>query len=413
MTGDIDIYSKMHFKDINEAGNIIAYIDFDQLIDKQFILKYMNDIVNLNPELKKAFVDISGNVLFNTVDNFDINQHYKIKYNHFEKFDKYINNLLNEKFKMEVKWMILWCIDKEFNKSRVYIKIHHSYGDGYKIFKMVLQPIDNKVIDITKQLQKNKNTLFEKIYYYFIGTIILLLVTLKNLFKLLISNEKKDGNGVGNEEKEGKEGKEGKTDYIICKKLNFTKIKEYTKKHNITINDFLYFLMVRVDKLYFKRNKDLQVVSPINISGINNLNNICPVITVINNSQENNILLKQIHHTFSYLKYSLFIPLFNYMLNIVASINIDILSFLHNTVSTNCDYSFSNVIGPQLNVFKNMKITDIHFLLKCSKNLILYNIISSGDNINITCTFKEGRVENKKRFKKCIYKVYSDLVLDG
>jgi hypothetical protein len=402
----IDIYSKVHFEDIDEISGILAYLDFDQILDEKWILKYMDDLVNLNPILKQAFVNISDNISLKTVDNFDINQQYDIKYTKHKNFDKYISSLLNDKFKMETKWFVLWCIDKKTNKSRWYVKMHHSYADGYKLIQMLLQPIYNNTVDITKQFKRKKN-IFESMYYYFIGTIILFIITIKNLMNLMINNHGKNSN-------DDKDGKNDKTDcdYIICKKLKFAKIKEYTKKNNITINDFLYLLMIKADKLYFKRNKDLQIFTQVNISGINNLNNICPVINVINNSQYINILSKQIHETFNHLKYSLFVPLLNYILNIVGSINIEILSFLHNIVTNDCDYAFSNVIGPQFNEFKDMKITDIHFFSKSKNNIIIYNIISSGDNINITCTFEEGRIKNKKKFKKCIYKVYSDLVLN-
>jgi len=396
----IDIYSKMHFKDVNESSNMMCYLDCNQILDEKWILKYMDDFVNFNPILKQEFVDISDNILLKTVDNFDINQQYDIKYTDHKKFDKYISSLLNEKFKIETKWFLLWCIDKKTNKSRIYFKIHHSYADGYKVMQMIMKPFNNNNdINVTTKLKRSKNNFFESMYYYFIGTIILFIISIKNLIKLIFYKNDKT------------EEKNDNIDYIIFKKLNFTKIKEYTKKHNVTINDLLYLFIVKADKLYYKRNKDLQIFTSVNISGINKMNNICPIINVINNSKDTYSLLKEIHETFNYFKYSLFVPVFSYIFNIIVSINNDILLILNDNCMNNSDYTFSNMIGPDLKDFGDLKVTGIHCFVKTNK-IIKYIIISSGDNINITCTFKEGLIKNKKKFKKCIYKVYSDLVLN-
>jgi hypothetical protein len=407
MTGD-NVYSNIFKKDSNENCNIITYIDFDKVIDEKWFLKYITDIVNSNSFLKQT-------VDFKTVNNFDINKHFTIKYASYNKFDKCINSLLNDCFEMEIKWFFVLYIDKELNKSRMYFKIHHAYLDAYSLIKMLTNGlVKNNTIDIKKQFIRNNKNIFEKIYYYFIGTIIILLTTIKNLIQILISTKVKIN--------EKNDKKNYKSDYITCKKLNFTKIKEFTKKHNITINDFLYLIVVKADKLYYKKNKDLKIQNAIYVSNSNKLNNTCCFFNIINNSQDNNILIKKIHETFNYVKFSLFIPILNYVINnIIPNINInndnnnntDILSFLSNIINNDFDYGFGNVIGPSFNDFKDdLKPTDFNYLLKTTGNHVCYCIVSSGDNINITCTFKEGRIKNKKKFKKCIYKVYSDLVLN-
>ena len=54
-------------------------------------------------------------------------------------------------------------------------------------------------------------------------------------------------------------------------------------------------------------------------------------------------------------------------------------------------------------------IEDIHFLTLAKDKEIVFNIISSNDNINIICSFKEGVIGDKKRFEECIYKAYESL----
>ena len=83
---------------------------------------------------------------------------------------------------------------------------------------------------------------------------------------------------------------------------------------------------------------------------------------------------------------------------------------MYKNLTTSFDYIFSNIIGPS---FKNdnCKITDIHFLTTANSKEIIYNIISFENNINLICSFmKNGPIQNKKRYEKCIYKAY-DLLL--
>ena len=70
---------------------------------------------------------------------------------------------------------------------------------------------------------------------------------------------------------------------------------------------------------------------------------------------------------------------------------------------------FSNIIGPSFNNL-NINITDIHFLTNTKNTEIIYNIISSGHNINIICSFKNGIIKDKKQFEQCIYEAYNILV---
>jgi hypothetical protein len=77
----------------------------------------------------------------------------------------------------------------------------------------------------------------------------------------------------------------------------------------------------------------------------------------------------------------------------------------------NVDYMLTNVIGPKIDNI-HLKITDSHFITTAKSKEIIFNIISSGDKMNITCSFKKGIVKNKKRFERCIYKAYKQLIHD-
>ena len=399
-------FSKIYHNDVAEAFSILVYIDIDTILDHESITNYMNKVVEKNSILRQTIKEENGCLIFNTSDDFKIKEHYTIKYKKSKNFKVYINKLINEKFNMEIKWKFIWCIDKESKKSRCYFKIHHAYADGYKIINILLNTFKEYDIDISNKLKRKTNFL-DTIYYYFIGTIILIILNIRIIFNLLY---KKKCNNINS----------NKTDYVILKKIKLQEVKDYTKKHNITINDFLYFLMVKTDKMYRSYQKELFTISLVNTSGIKQTNNVCPIINTISNSESDNFLKTSIHNIFNNLKYSAFVPLLNYFISILSEyICKDSLSNLYNIIINNTDYVFSNVIGPDMKNFMNSYeknyifffIKDVHFLTTSKNNEVMYNIISFGDYINIVCSFKKsGFIQDKKKFKACLYKTYENII---
>ena len=281
-------FSKIYHKDLSEAFSIITYIDIDAILEPNLIKDYINKVVEQNLILKQSIKEEKTCLVFNTCNNFKIEEHYCIKYIKSKKFNDYIYKLSNEKFNMEVKWKFIWCIDKESKKTRFYFKIHHAYADGYKIINILTSPFKEDGVDNSKKLKRKTNFL-DTIYYYFIGTIILTILNIKIIVSF-IYNRKYNKSTNNND---------NSNDYVILKKIKLQEVKDYTKKNNITINDFLYFLMVKTDKTYRSEEKDLYTISLVNISGIRETNNVCPVINKINNSKSYNYLKTNIHNFFN------------------------------------------------------------------------------------------------------------------
>ena len=102
----------------------------------------------------------------------------------------------------------------------------------------------------------------------------------------------------------------------------------------------------------------------------------------------------------------------HYILNNISEyICIDTLTDIYNSFINNSDYVFSNVIGPDVKSILCFPIKSIHFLTTPKNNEVMYNIISCGDYINIICSFKEGGfIQDKKKFKDCFYKTYSEII---
>ena len=391
--------TKIFSNDKNNSFAILTYVDFENELTYVDMLNYVNNIINNNPILKQDIIRQNNTFILKDIENYDINNYFSINYINKGKFNSYIKYILNNTNFSNI-FYLLYCIDKKNKVSRIYVKINHAYADGYKLANML----------ITKPFFKNynvpefkRNTSFLKtIYHYIIGTIVLLVMNIK-LFSEIIFKYKTE-----------KINKECDTDFIICKPFILDKIKKFVSTNNITINDFLYSLMIKTDKLYTKKNRNIQTGSPINISKIEINNNMCPLLNSINNSLDNKTLLQQVHNTFNNFKYSLFIPFLSFIINIIFQyVNIDTISFLYDSIFYDCDYVYTNITGPSIkNICANpdVKLNNIHFLTKSKGDAITFNIISSDNNINIICSFKKGKIKNKKRFEKCIYKAYKSLI---
>ena len=377
----------------NDSYCILTYIDVDDLWSNEKIVSFMNEIIDKNAILKQTIIEKDNLLYLDEVKSFQLTDYYTIEYTDKANFNNYISTLLNTEFMTDSKWKFLWCVDKEANKMRYYFKIHHAYADGYKVIEILTSP-EKEQTNITEKFKRSSagSTLLSKC----IGFFLLLLLNIRVFINILF-----------NKNTNGKERSIG-TDYIICNSFKFDEIKIFTKANKLTVNDFLYALMIKADRLYKNEERIITTCSPINVSGRNNTNNMCPIFNRINNGHDNSTLLKKINTTFNHFKNSLFIPVLSWLINTFTPyISLEILTLFYDSIANNSDYTFSNIIGPSI---KEYKLEDIHFLTSPKNNEIVYNIISSGNNVNIICSFKEGLITDKARFEQCIYDAYDSLM---
>jgi len=179
-----DNFKVRNFYNDKDPFYILAYIDLDYLFSKKLIINYINDLIKKNSVLNKGIIVKNSTVFLEDVKSININDHYIIKYTKSKNFNKYIDNLLNNDIKTEAKWCLFVYINKVFKKTRFYFKIHHAYTDGYNLIKLLTSPFQE--IDNTKKF-KRKTNILHTLYYYFIGTYILLFVTIKAFFNLLFN----------------------------------------------------------------------------------------------------------------------------------------------------------------------------------------------------------------------------------
>lgn len=395
-----NMVSKILAKDDNNAYSILTYIDIDEEFNEEIILNYLHEIIKNNPILKQNFIEKNGQYVLYDIEPFDIHKCLTIEYTKKSNFNIYMKSLLNRDF-TEYKFYMFFCIDKEQKKSRLYFKIHHTYVDGYKLINMLTQPMFKKQEDNKLPIFKRKTDFFTSIYYWIIGTITLIIVNIMIFFKFIFF-PKNENNNTNN--------KNTITDFIICKSFSFSEIKKFVEKRNMSVNDFLYALMIKTDKIYTQKANLLQTISSINVSKLNETNNLCPIFNTVDNSLDNDSLFKNVNSTFNNFKYSLFIPFLSIIMNnIVTQFKISNIAGYYDKIINNSDYIYSNIIGPLVDKL-TVKITDIKFLTTAKNTAIVYNIISCKNNVNVICSFQKDIIKDKALFKKCIYKAYNDLM---
>ena len=405
---------------------IITYVDFNVVLTKDLIINYITDIYEKNSVLQNKICIENNIITSRKYEQYNINDHFEIKYIVNKYFDKYLrkmaNNNSNNCGKSLLDWFFLFCIEKKNNKSRLIFKINHSKCDGEKLKNMlrcskvlntdyakIISPENISGKNVAEQFFSRKATFCDKIYYHIIGVIMLLKLNLKALAMLFFYFIKKILNNIFDDKKnKNKEKKEkiNKIKFITCKSLPLHKIRAVAKMKNITINDLLYSILVRADSLYYQKKRNILTLSPISLNKVNSINNnFLPIVNIINNSYSKNDLFEKVNFIFNSYKYSSYLFFFNKLAECFSHIlNFDIFS-IYNNSSTSFDYIFTNIIGPEVT---NNDINDIRFLVTPVNNEIIYNIISSKNKMNIVCSYSNNSI-NKKTFKKCIYEAYNEL----
>ena len=383
---------------------ILVYADINTVLQEEQFIDMLMRCIKKNPILNKCFINIKGNLYLEDDTSLTITDNYCIKSLKSEQFDNEAYAMLNKHLTMKKKWFCLYCFDKQENKSCILFKINHAYADGYQLMKILSAMFSVEEEDITGRFKRTAPTTFNQLYYLIIGTVLLLIKTSYFLCKMLKnylyanSNVNEDINKTT-----------AHTDYVLCKTFNFDTIKSFTKRENITVNDFLYALMIKTSYLYSKKPQRIYAGTPFNVSKMSSNNNFIPIALTIKNNLDSGTLLKQVHEMFNCCKYSMFIPIANYAMNVISTyLPVSMCTSAHNFIFENIDYNYTNIICPDSNRFPIVK--NARFLTTTVKKEICFNINSFGSTINIICTFKKGVVKDKQWLEECIYEAYNLLI---
>jgi len=395
---------------------ILVYGDINTVLSEEQFIDMLTRCIKKNPILNKCFASINGNLYLEDDTSLTITDNYCIKELSREKFDNETYVMLNKPLTMRKKWFCLYCFDKQENKSCILFKINHAYADGYQLMKILSAMFSAKEENITDRFKRTAPNTYNKLYYLILGTIILLFKTSYFLCKMLknylFTNKANANVNAINVNAINTNAINTnaivETDCILCKPFEFDKIKTFTKRENITVNDFLYALMIKTSYLY-SGEKRIYAGTPFNVSKMSSNNNFIPIALNIKNNLDSKTLLKQVHEMFNCCKYSVFIPLVHYAMSIIYTfLPTSMCSSAHNCIFENIDYNYTNIICPDSNRFP--LIANARFLTTTLKKEICFNINSFGPIINIICTFKKGVVKDKRWLEECIYEAYEELI---
>ena len=388
--------SKTLYDNSKESHAVLTYIDVNKAYTENKIREYITTLIDKNPILKQYIIIQDDKLYLETSDSINIDDHYSIKYMPEEKFDNEISEMLNKQFTTQQKWFFLCTIDTSANKMRYFFKIDHTFADGYQIIKILSSAFIEE--DLTKKFKRTTYTFLDTLYYFIFGTLMLCAINMRFLFSFLF--QPKSANISYKQEE---------TDYILCKGFDLDKIKAFTKKHNITVNDFLYALMIKTSYYYNGQEQTIYSMSAINVSQLKDTNNVVPLFLSMPNNYDSKRLLNSVHEMFNSCKYGLFIPAISSLINsVIDLIPSATCRSIHKNIIGQIDYVYSNIIGPSTETHKD--VTNIHFLTTTVNRETCFNIISYDNAINIICTFKKGVVADKERFENAIYNAYNNLM---
>lgn len=367
----------------NEITNIVVFIEIGRIMTKEEIHKYVETIVRKNTILRQYIVKKNDGQLFLENDtDFDIKKQYSVSDKTPDKAE-----LLNSGYQTKCKWFCSFVLVSE--KTTLFVKVDHALTDGHQLIRILTSPFsDDQTPD------KCKRTTNGILYYWFIGTLLLIMTFMKFICKTLFQ-----WNRVRRENNKP-------TNFVEFDAFSLSTIKKVCAQHKITVNDFMYTHLLKSYAFYKKRKKNIYTISPIHLPGKTHTNNVCPLLLNVAYSDDNTTLLKNVHSAFNNCKYSLFVPAIAFGLQALSDyVNPELLSSLYRLSRDNIDVVYSNVIGPVV-----PDINNISFVMNAQPNQLCYNVISCHDKMNLIVSFQEGYVTDEPFLKRCVNDAYNELV---
>lgn len=405
-----DFVTKCFCSDKNNMYNMLSILDFDEIWNKDLFVNYLNELIDKNTILQNYIEQKDDNFYWVKDSNLDFNidNFYIIKPENYKNFENATTRVLNDEFSSKYRWHFTVLNDYTNNKSRIYLKIDHSYCDAYNLISMLTIPL--KPNYQIPDFKRKPNNLLDQLYYFIIGTILLIIINVKIIWKLFLK-KKYGGNKINYSNDKMKN--------IHCSVIKLNIIKNITSKYKITINTFLYALMVKTWYNYNKKNSDNVVsISPINTNrtptNMYNTNNIFFMFTEVTKYDDNVMLFKKIEEQFNLYKFTPFIPITNKMLlYLLPYVSQDFQTQMCDELFYNVNLAFTNVIGPKFDDDKCNRFVKVKNL-QCStvtkNNEICFNMMSFNDKININVSFRENLIKHKTRFRKCFQRAYNSLI---
>ena len=394
----------------NKGNTICVLAEIDGDPTERYIVNRIESIITCYPILSKILVEHNQRCEWKTHTITDIYDHFTyVEKKRYDKrnFQRYVNTLLEKEFKQDLpEWEFSLLTYKKSNKSFLFFKLNHIYGDGHQLSHYLKLFMDKPNIRYP-QIKKRSFSLFYKMYAFLMASIHLLYVILFFRQQNLPINKKG--------------ARLDKAKFLHCHTWSLKEVKKITKHFGVSINDLFYTIITQALREYCGKDivlsslsmfnlRDLSLFSPNKESTAKVQNNIGfislakkitddPIINIMNNSS-----------TFSYFKSSPFIGCIVEVLKYISKIS---PSFSDKFLSYLCDQStfgFSN-----FRAFENKKSINGCQVINISNMVIpyrigsLFTLVSYCDNITLNVTFRERNITDQKKFLGCINSVYQHL----
>lgn len=383
--------SNILFIEKETTTNILVFIEFGRIMTEEEIHNYVETIVRKNTILRQYIVRRENQLFLENDTDFDIKKQYSVSDDPPNK-----TKLLNSEYKTKSRWFCSFVSENK-DKTSLFVKVDHSLADGHQLIRILTSPFS--VDQTTNQFKRTSRGIFNKVYYWFVGTIVLILTLLKFVCKVLF------------QWKTTRREKNKPTKFMEFDAFSLSTIKNVCSQHNITVNDFMYAVLLKsytsfTRKTSEKKKTNIYTISPIHISGKTHTNNVCPLLLNVAYSDDNPTLLQNVHSAFNNCKYSLFVPVLSFLLQMVSDyVNPELLSTMYRIASDNIDVVYSNVIGPTI-----PDINNIAFVMNAQPNQLCYNVISCKDKLNLIVSFQDGFVKDEAFLKRCLTDAYNELI---
>jgi len=394
----------------NDGNTICVLAEIEGHPTERHIVNSIENIITCYPILSKILVEHNQGFEWKNHTITDIYDHFtyteKKRYDR-RNFHRFVNTLLERKFELDQPdWEFHLLTYKKSNKSFLFFKANHIYGDGYQISHYLKLFMDDPKITYPK-IKKRSFSLFTKVYAFFMACI--------QLVYVLLFFKRKDI------EFDKKNAQNDKVKFLHCHTWSLKEVREIKDYYGVSINDLFYTIItqairdycgedISISSLSMFNLRDLSAFSPNKATTTQHQNNIGFIslgkkITkdIIKNISNNS-------STLSYFKQSPFIFCIVKCIKYISKLSSTFSSTFLKYLGDQSTFGFSNFRAftdeKKINGCRVINICNMVIPYRVGS---LFTLVSYCDNITLNVTFRERNITDQKKFLRCVQSVYSQL----
>ena len=389
----------------NNGNTICVLAELDGNPSERYIMNRIENIITCYPILSQILVEHDQGFEWKNHTIVDIFDHFtyveKKRYDR-RNFHRYVNALMNKKFASNrPEWEFSLLTYKKSNKSFLFFKSNHIYGDGHQVSHYLKLFMDDPTINYPPS-KKRTFSLFYRMYAFVMAFFHLLYVLL--FFRRReIAIDKKNA-------------QYDKAKFLHCHTWSLKEVKKIKDHFGVSINDLFYTIITQALREYCGEDialsslsmfnlRDLFAFSPNKETTTKQQNNIgfISLGKKITGDTTNNLMKNSA--TLSYFKHSSFIFCIVECIKWMSCISSHFSFYFLRYLGDQSVFGFSN-----FRAFTNEKsmngcrVSNISNLVIPYRVGSLFTLVSYCDNMTLNVTFRERNITDEKKFIRCIHK---------